>query len=124
MRLNGWQRIGIVISMVWLLSASGMYFYELKNYPSGLANYIPNIVYSNIYVWVEDLEGTRIFRDQFKPENINKDFADLINRTYQLEPAFSISGLLVFTLIPVILGWLITYLVFYTFNWIKCGFQR
>ena len=124
MRLNGWQRIGIVISMVWLLTAFGMYFYELKNYPSGLANYIPNIAHSHIYVWVEDLEGTRIFRDQFKPENIDKDFADLINRTYSLEPAFSISGLLMFTLIPVVLGWLITYLVFYTFSWIKCGFQK
>lgn len=124
MRLNGWQRIGIVISMIWLLTAFGMYFYELKNYPSGLANYIPNTVHRHIYVWVQDLEGTRIWRDQLKRENINKDFADIVNRTYPLEPMFNISGLLMFTLIPVVLGWLVTYLVFYTLSWIKCGFQK
>ena len=114
MRINGWQRIGVVISVAWLLVTCGAYFYELKNHPSEITTYLPH----SAYEWVNDYEGTKIEHEKAKAEG--KDFAD---RFVFMKPTFSASGLLLLALCPVVLGWLAAYLFLYTYVWVKRGFE-
>ncbi len=114
MRINGWQRIGIVISVLWLLATCGAYFYELKNHPSELATYLPN----SAYVWVEDYAKTKIAHGEASAEG--NDFSD---QFVFMKPTFSASGFLKIVLCPIVIGWLAIYLVFYTYGWVKRGFE-
>ena len=114
MRLNGWQRIGMVLSAAWVLITSGAYLFELNNYPSGVASYIPH----SAYEWVNDLEGTKAAHATAVAEG--KDFSD---KFVMIKPTFSIAGVLAISLIPAVLVWVGAYLVLYTFVWVRRGFK-
>lgn len=114
MRINGWQRIGIVISVSWFLATCGAYFYELKNHPSELAKYLPDLAYN----WVEDYKGTKIEHEKASAKG--KDFSD---QFVFLKPTFNASGFILLALCPVIIGWLTIYLLLYTYGWVKRGFE-
>ena len=114
MRINGWQRLSIVISVAWLLATCGAYFYELKNHPSELATYLPH----SAYEWVEDSERTKIEHEKASAEGI-----DFSHRFVFLKPTFSASGFLLLVLCPIVVGWLTVYLFLYTYGWVKRGFE-
>lgn len=114
MRINGWQRLGILISVAWLLATSWAYFDELWNQPSEWTDYLPH----SSYEWVADLDFTQKAHEDEKRQG--KDFSYGI---YFMKPTFSISGFLTFSLSPILASWLVVYLVLYTFRWVKRGFQ-
>jgi hypothetical protein len=114
MNIKGWQRIGVVISVVWLLITCGAYFYELKNHPSEITIYLPNTAYE----WVNDNVGTKIEHEKAKAEG--KDFSDGF---VFLKPTFSASGLAFFLLFPLVLAWLSIYIFLYTYQWVRRGFE-
>ena len=114
MRINGWQRIGIVISVAWLLCTLGAYFYELRNHPSEITTYLPH----SVYEWVNDYDGTNIEHEKAKAEG--KDFSD---RFVFMKPTFNTSGLLLLILCPVMFGWFAAYLFLYAYSWVKRGFE-
>lgn len=114
MNINGWQRIGVVISVAWLSVTCGAYFYELNNHPSEISTYLPH----SAYEWLNDYEGTKIAHEKAKVEG--EDFSD---RFVLLKPTFSASGLVLFALLPLVLVWLAVYLFIYTYCWVKRGFE-
>jgi len=114
MRINGWQRIGIAISVAWLLATCGAYFYELKNHPSLLTTYLPR----SAYEWVEDYEGIKTAHEKASAEGTG--FSD---RFVLLKPTFSASGFLLLVLCPVVTGWLAVYVFLFTYGWVKRGFE-
>jgi hypothetical protein len=117
MRINGWQRLGILISVAWLLATSWAYFDELWNNPSAMTTYLPDSSYE-LYEWVSDLDFTQKAHEDHKLQG--KDFA---YGFIFLKPTFSISGFLTFSLSPILASWLVVYLVIYTSRWVKRGFQ-
>ena len=114
MRFNGWQRIGMVLSVAWVLVTLGAYSFELKNYPSGITSYFPRTAYE----WVNDPEGTKAAHSTALAEG--KDFPD---RFVMMKPTFSTVGMLAISSIPVVLAWVATYLGLYTFLWVRRGFK-
>lgn len=115
MRLNGWQRIGVLLSVVWLLASSWAYFYEINNHPSGLASYIPDAG----YYWTKDFAATQKAQDHAKQRG--KDFYD---RFVFLKPTFDPYGFLGVTLTPLVVCWVNIYLIFWIVRWVKRGFDN
>jgi len=103
MRLNGWQRIGVVASVLWLVGGA---IYE-----------------RNRQLHVADL----IFQGDMRlclSTNAGKCF-ELAHQTYAsliALDATKISNILFFALAPVLAGWVLTYLIVKTFRWVKAGF--
>ena len=114
MSINGWQRLGIVVSVAWLLIASWAYFYELKNHPSELAAYIPDAGYE----WIRDLDTTT--KAHMNAQQRGADFSD---RFVFMKPTVNTYGFIKFILTPIVASWLGVYLVLWTFRWVRRGFQ-
>jgi hypothetical protein len=114
MNINGWQRIGVVISVAWLLISCSSYLYELHNYPSAFSTYLPQ----STYQWIDDYEKTNAAHEEAKAKG--EDFS---GRFVFLKPTFSASGLILLALFPIVFGWLVVYLFIYTYRWVKHGFE-
>jgi hypothetical protein len=111
MKLHGWYRIGIVISVIWLGISSFVYFQGIRNYPSKYTN----IVNHNYYEWVPDtqekkeveLEELPPFPEGFEP----------------IKPTFRILGYLAFVFVPAVVVWVVTIVGIFVVRWVYAGFK-
>jgi hypothetical protein len=104
MKLNGWQRIGVVASALWAIGAA---IYERSSqvseattfHKSALSNCLPEFTGACIDAAHENYRSL-----------LSLDFVSMSN--------------IVFVAIgPVLLGWFLAYLIVKTIRWIKAGFQ-
>ena len=107
MRLNGWQRIGIVTSVAWAIGGPIYLDREARNEAGE--------VFRRTYSSCRDIE-TNDPNDCFRRAS---DRSDVVQRYVpSLEPtAFAVTSLL-----PVALGWLLVYALVYLMRWIRAGF--
>jgi hypothetical protein len=100
MKLNRLQRVGIVLSVLWIIFGAG---YERKSQVDGAIS-----VVNSLYVSCLELEN---IKDCSKEHSSNlKNF---------MEPVWSDVALSAFA--PVILGWLIVFIIIRVYRWIKAG---
>ena len=112
-KLNGWKRIGIIASVVWILGAG------LWTYDSDLREASKYIVLAHVQCDA-DLAGKTgdAYTAGFNECNERDDGS--------LALAFTNARLqgAVVGLVPVPLGWALVYLVLFLVNWVKRGFMR
>jgi len=106
MKLNGWKRIGIVASIVWILGAG---IYTLKATGNTDEKRASEIIQSCI----EGGPYTKEFDDA-----CGRRGADYLRETGTSEWVEAASV----ALIPVPLGWGLTYLILFLVRWIRRGF--
>ena len=100
MKLNNWYRIGILISVIWLILSNYLYFQGISRYTYKPTNY-NNIVNHNYYEWVPYTHGMKQEELKKLPDLQNQDGFPL------LKPTFKILGYLAFVLIPFLVLWVI-----------------
>ena len=110
MRLHGWHRVGIVLSVLWLLTASGGYFYELIVHPSSLAPILP----SASYEWIADPDATAKAHIEGRAQGKDFSYGFML-----LKPAFNGAGFALLVLAPVVIAWLLAYLLRATLQWVR-----
>ena len=105
MRLGGWQRIGVVLSLLWVVLVCAYAVFEYAAGPDSAMVFIEMVV-----------SKTR------EPAAVLKGnaFADLV----PVEPQILWSRLASVVLSPVIAGWLVVYLLVFAVRWIVTGFKR
>ena len=107
MKLNGWQRIGIVASVAW---AIGAYVHTFDTeYSAALGIY--NMIYDDC---VKDSSGQVGGSDHCKQ-----------TLTASLDESYvgSREAAALFAVVPIPLGWGFVYLVLFLVRWIKRGFS-
>ena len=109
-KINGWARLGIVLSVVWLAGTSFAYFNEIISYPSYFTDNLP----FGIFDWIEDTEGTAEARAK------GNDFPDGFALVM---PAFSLKGYFMLTVFPLLIVWLGILLSIWVIRWVKEGFR-
>jgi hypothetical protein len=115
--LNGWQRIGIILSVAWIISISGIAVYEFFFVAHSQRCLF---VYDAIpvgTVWTEKLDasGTPI-----KPWNYDWESDDSIPKTRKLRVGIFASALI----LPLIGGWLLSFNSVRSFKWVRDGFNQ
>jgi hypothetical protein len=106
MRLNGWQRIGIVASVVWAIGA--------PIYKDNEAQMAADERFSRSYNSCRDV-----------PSNDPEQCFQRASRAYDSVPRYhfmSANGAFV-ALAPIPLGWLLAYALVYLVRWIRAGFK-
>ena len=101
--LNGWQRLGVVASVLWGISAA---FYERSSQVSRVTSFHESEIRSCM------------------PE-LSKVCIDAANEFYSSQLALSsgaVSNIVVVAVGPVLAGWAVAYLVVKVFRWVKAGF--
>jgi len=110
MRLNGWQRIGVVLSVVWIV-AGGFWTRRIlfDEYGYGVAN----------RKYVSCLQGSR------EPGAVacERQYSADLQRVYD-ESGGAINSLnLGLTLVPLVAAWLLVYALVGIGRWIRAGFR-
>ena len=102
MTLNRWQRIGIVISVLWILGAA---FYERGSQVDSATSSAQSILRMCL-----DTEGAQ-------SKNCNEEFGK--NFVNFLEPNWGDIAFIAFA--PAILGWILVFIIIRVYRWIKAG---
>lgn len=108
MKLNGWQRIGIVLSILWLVPVASFPLIQLWTYPEDTLHNSP------FFDWIVPAADV--------PSAENDDLYDLFEP--DLVPKLKIGLYLLFAFGPVIGFWLLIYLCIYTIRWVFNGFKH
>ncbi len=112
-KLNGWKRIGIIASVVWILGAGG------RTYDSGIEN-ASKVIASTHVECDSNLAGKTGDAWTIGFNKCNKQADDSIVEA--TTNAWLGAALIAF--VPVPLGWGFTYLVLFLVHWIRRGFIR
>jgi hypothetical protein len=107
MRLNGWQRIGIVASVAWAIGA-----YVYTNSQQDWASQHANLCFA--------IERERDVRDD--AEARVAECYRKFNRNLPIALAQQRSDAIALALVPVPLGWLLAYGVLWLVRWVRRGF--
>lgn len=117
MKINGWQRIGIVASLLWALGAG---VYERNKTLENATNYYLSVTtdlcpqIAKDTVAVDETEHASYLKCLIKTAKEAESMKALTGE--------SILKLLPFSFVPVVAGWLLAYLSLMTFRWIRVGF--
>ena len=110
-KLNGWQRIGIIISLLWILAMFVVAAKEIFDWMTsggcwGASH--PNNLFIN---WVETMQPC--------PER-----CDPLNLLFLWKGSFRIGRFFSLLILPVIAGWVGSYCVLWVACWVKEGFKQ
>jgi hypothetical protein len=112
-KLNGWKRLGIIASVVWILGA-WVHTIDSENDSESKA-------VASIHVTCDDnLAGKTGDAWQKGFDECNKEADDLL--THAMAGARVDAAIVAF--VPVPLGWGLAYLVLFLVRWVKRGFAR
>jgi hypothetical protein len=109
-KLNGWKRIGIIASVVWILGA-GAYTYD-----SQIDSASKIIASTHVECDSNLTSETRVTGF----DECNKEASDSLGIAYK--NAWIAAAILAF--VPVPLGWGFTYLILFLVRWVRRGFVR
>lgn len=105
MRLNGWQRIGVVLSMLWAVVVCGYAAYE---YAQRGANTQILIQVTPDKAPVVDKRGSVVDHVEFKSG----------------EPSLLWSRLLAAVIVPLLIAWAVAYVCALIVRWVAVGFKK
>jgi hypothetical protein len=105
MRLNGWQRIGVALSLIWAVLVCGYAAYE---YAQRGAETQVLIQVTPDKAPVVDKRGSVVDYIEFRSG----------------EPSLLWGRLLVAVVAPLVVAWIIAYLCVFTVRWVIAGFKK
>ena len=111
LRLNGWQRMGVALSVVWMLLVAGRGAWEFTH----LSNY-----YGNFYV------ADTAYRPALTLEEPDAQgwLSPAAATGIEVEHHFEAGRVLMAMFGPVLLFWILAYGMVFAFRWIAKGFER
>jgi uncharacterized membrane protein YhaH (DUF805 family) len=114
-RLNGWQRVGVVLSALWCLGVVGKTGYDFYT-----------AVSFNAYVekcCEEDKENVPRKEKKHGDEISWCEAAEVCTRATLRPTLPPVLALIALLFLPIAAGWLIAFLIIWTAKWIREGFQ-
>ncbi len=114
MRLNGWKRIGIVLSALWVVGIS------IKLHDDGGVWAVKNakVLYDSCMSHaVVQQDFDKCWNDQISDVSKFKSDYFLTNPDFWL-------GFILYFVAPIMMGWLFVYICIWIFRWIKAGFKK
>ena len=105
MRINGWQRIGIVLSITWIIGVGIVFSEKVRD--------DANAISSNRFDICRNIQ--------------NSDFQTCSNQQWEVykklnDPNWSMIS--IFALTPAVLGWLFVYMMLGIYRWVGRGFTN
>ena len=109
MHLNGWQRLGAVLTIIWMAIISII----------GALDYFPEKPKANIFIHYVDRDMTSVSAE----EKRKSDAATKIFGIAEQEAKFHINPFAATLAIPIIGCWLMVYLLIFAIRWVAVGFK-
>jgi hypothetical protein len=125
MRLNGWQRIGVVLSVLWLVFVFGLGVCGYLDLPRALGPFVRIAQPPDAPISAPRTAARHENRTHAAIAGTIIPYSDVspiqsLNPTYE----FNFPGVLLAAFIPLVLGWTIAIVLVKTIRWIHEGFTR
>jgi hypothetical protein len=119
-RLNGWQRVGVVLSVVWAIGASAYEFVHIGDREQEKINFFLKVFYDQCRE-AQDLatQAGRPFERDCVGEQYNKHLPSLNKEFYYSESRWGVATM---AFVPIAITWLLAWWVISIVRWIKSGF--
>ncbi len=118
MRLTGWQRVGVVVSILWALSVSSFAAYEI--FKGALLDEFQFVEF------VPDKDSAPVTESNPFCE-INRELdPNIICEKYTRQPVKSVLNVrsVLFAAVgPILSGWFLVYVLLWVSRWVKGGFR-
>jgi hypothetical protein len=114
--MSGWQRIGVVISVLWLLGLSIFFVYDAYKNSTKYADFLEDVCMAGRHD--SSPEGTRALTECFS----NAIQAGGTEFRAEVAHTFKDVFLWIILLGPIILLWLVGWVVLGTVRWVRRGF--
>jgi hypothetical protein len=116
-RLNGWQRLGVIASALWIVIASAIVTGEWATFRGDQGTF----VYHDLTLR-QAIEPELSRKSDAAPQlpHASGIFDDLIPRKKHLR----VGNIAAFLLLPVIAAWLLVYLTRWSITWVRAGFKK
>lgn len=136
LELNGWQRIGVVVSAVWASYILGLAAYDYlkpETFAEELSGFCPSLTHRHFVEWQDAKTGSRIATFQegersVSCEIVGRRAAALLAQASgsSIQPTKSVAygGLAGALLIPVVAMWISAYVLVYLIGWVRSGFTK
>jgi len=113
MKLTGWYRIGIALSLLWFLFTIGFTIYQYNN-PT---EYIFPRLVSLKSDWIPD-------KNPDTPQNTitAREFLKLDDVVFD-KPVIHYGNIFLYMIVPVFVGWILVFTIVWTIKWIVRGFK-
>jgi hypothetical protein len=105
-KVNGWKRIGIIASVVWILGSGAQ-----------TLNVVEKDLIKTASGFTLSCEEAQNWKGSAECDRLSTDYLAETNKSLWIEVA-------AVALIPVPLGWGFTYLVLFLVRWVKRGFNQ
>ena len=134
-RTNGWQRIGVILSVVWavyiVVSAINEYN-QPANFSGELQGACPTLSVQTYVRWYDEKTGATIssFRNgersldcDVAAERAKSLLAQQARGTILPARAIKFGQVIMSVLVPVAVSWVFVYLLIWLFKWVRAGFR-
>jgi hypothetical protein len=102
---------GIILSVAWLIVASFIYFDQLTNYPSSYNERL-DLRINDYFKWDDDIERKDEALEYAKAHGDGAKAQVLLDIGFRfLKPAFSALGYHALIVLPILMGWLMAYII-------------
>ena len=109
-KLNMWQRLGVVVSLLWIVGAGTWQ----RNSDQQLANVLSFTTY-------DDCKNKPLPQPTSGVESVIDQCATDVQEAHDYVMADSWEHVASFALLPVLLGWIIAYLLLWMARWVLAG---
>ena len=112
-RLSGWKRLGIVLSVLWILGAWVKLDNDIGIWADKSAKTIYGLCMGNAKTgpdfdkcWQDQIDDKRKFRSDWS------------------QPVDKVLTLVIYFIAPITMSWLFVYVCIWTFKWVRAGFKK
>ncbi len=129
-RLNGWQRIGICLSLIYLTGLHVLVFIDSKSPPnSSETNPFESKIKTTFFEWSISSSPPRSEEQYRKEKGFPADHKLTAEELWDLIPdkwvrSFRFTTYLSLVFIPLLFGWGFIYLLVWTVKWVIRGFKN
>ena len=125
--LNGWRRLGIIISVIWILTI-GVYSYK-ELVEADTRDILKSVQSRNLVKFMSTKPIPDDFRERFQKLesydaltqlNLMREAESIVLAT---RPQLSLAQLAAISILPIIFGWLLVEATCFSFRWVRRGFS-
>lgn len=129
-KLSGWARVGVLLSIIWALGVIGLtlnqYYLSTTHESSALVLWEESRIDLSKVIWDEPPKNGDTFDPDayLKKVKEQKGLSQKQIDALSLKPRFRWDGIAAYTLIPPLVGWLLVIVCWMAVSWVAAGFRE
>lgn len=120
--LTGWQRLGILLSVLWVIGILLFTVQQFLSVRASLANPFPEYLEFKDYYFVGYFQIQ--IKEMLPARTVSRVLRENPYLSFLFEPRIKVFNVSLLILAPILVGWVFIYGLFSAVTWVRQGFDR